>query len=94
VFYAGVAGTAALVALTTWSGIDTLSKKDSPTAADHWGDVQDRARRTDILLASAIVVGAATGAAGLWLVDWGPDRHAAAALLPGGGAGLVAEGRF
>src|SRR5689334_14218242 len=30
VFYAGVAGTAALVALTTWSGIDTLSKKDSP----------------------------------------------------------------
>ena len=95
VFYAGVAGTAALVALTTWSGIDTLNTKDDAYASRaSWGDVKDRALRTDILLASAIVVGAATGAAGLWLVDWEPDRHAAAALLPGGGAGLVAEGRF
>jgi hypothetical protein len=95
VFYAGAAGTAVLVGLTIWSGVETLSAKSAVEAgtATDWEHVQGLALRTDIFLASAIVVGAATGAAGIWLVDWGSGGHASAAIWPGGAA-VRAEGRF
>jgi hypothetical protein len=93
VFYAGAAGTAVLVGLTTWSGFDTLSAKSAATEAT-WGHVKNLALRTDLLLAGAAILGGATAAAGIWLVDWGSDTHAAAALLPSGGAAVMAQGRF
>jgi hypothetical protein len=95
VFYAGVAATAALAGLTIWSGVDTLSAKSKVEANPtlDWGHVQQLALRTDVFLASAIVVGAATGAAGIWFVDWGSGGHASAAIWPGG-AVVEAAGRF
>lgn len=95
VFYAGAAGTAVLVGLTIWSGVDTLSAKSAAEAdtSNDWGHVKSLALRTDVFLGSAIVLGAATGAAALWLVDWGSGGHVSAAINPGG-ATLRAEGRF
>jgi hypothetical protein len=79
-----------LIALTTWSGIDTLNAKAN---GDAWSHVEDLALRTDLLLSGAIVLGAATGVAGLWFVDWGSGARATAAIFPGG-AGAVAAGQF
>jgi hypothetical protein len=95
VFYAGAAGTAVLVGLTIWSGVDTLSAKSAVEAdpSKDWGHVQHLALRTDVFLASAVVLGAATGAAGIWLVDWGSGGHVSAAICPSGAA-VRAEGRF
>ncbi|HEX4334556.1 MAG TPA: hypothetical protein VH062_01510 [Polyangiaceae bacterium] len=95
VFIAGAVGTAALVALTVWSGVDTLSAKSSAGSdPDRWPHVQHLALRTDLLLTGALVLGAATGAAGLWFVDWGSGRRATAVILPGSGVAFAAEGHF
>jgi hypothetical protein len=91
-FYVGAAGTAVLVGLTIWSGTDTLSAKSSATEST-WPHVQELALRTDLFLAGAALLGGATAAAGLWLVDWGSNAQAAAVPLPGGAA-LLARGRF
>jgi hypothetical protein len=93
VIYAGAAGTAVLVGLTVWSGLETVSAK-SGASYDSWEHVQDLALRTDLFLAGAIVLGAATTAAGLWGVDWGHGTQATALIFPGGGAAVVAKGRF
>jgi hypothetical protein len=94
-FVAGAIGTVALVALTTWSGVDTLSaRSDAQSAPGTWPHVERLALRTDLLLTGALVLGAATGAAGLWFVDWGTGQRAAAMLLPGGGAAFAARGQF
>lgn len=90
-FYTGVAGTALLVGATIWSGLDTLSAR-SKASASSWGRVEDRALRTDLLLAGSVVLGAATTAAGLWLIDW-RSSQITAMPLPGGGA-LMTQGRF
>jgi hypothetical protein len=93
VFYVGTAATAALVGLTIWSGVDTLGEKSNATEAS-WVHVQHLALRTDLFLAGALVLGGATAAAGFGLVDWRSDSYATATVLPGGGAALVAKGRF
>jgi hypothetical protein len=94
VFIAGATGTAVLVALTTWSGIDTLSAKSAAQSnPDSFPHVQRLALRTDLLLTGALVLGAATAVAGIWFVDWGGGRRATAIILPGGAA-FAAEGHF
>jgi hypothetical protein len=92
VFYAGTAATAALVGLTIWSGVETLSAKSSATEAN-WDHVEHLARRTDIFLAGALIVGGATAFAGFRLVEWDSDSYVTTALLPGGW-GMVAAGQF
>jgi hypothetical protein len=93
VFIGGAAGTAVLIGLTTWSGIATLNAKSAAKTPEDWPHVEDLALRTDVLLSSAIVLGAATAVAGLWFVDWGSGPRATAAIFPGG-AGAVAAGQF
>jgi hypothetical protein len=92
VFYVGAAGTAVLVGVTIWSGVETLSAKSSATRAN-WDHVENLALRTDMFLAGAVLLGAATAAAGLWGTQWGNGSYASAAVIPGGAA-VVARGRF
>ena len=97
VFGLGCTGTLALVALTTWSGLEVLSARrlhdDDPTAYDP-EDVKEKQRRTDFLVAGSVVLGAATAAAGIWLVDWGSSTRTAVHVLPEGGVTLGARRDF
>jgi hypothetical protein len=94
VFWMGAAATGALVGVTVWSGLDTLSEKDAlpsrsdPGYATAAEDVSDDATRTDWLLAATLVTGLSTAAIAIWAVDWQdsgtmqvgvvPSRHGAA----------------
>ncbi|MCA9598134.1 MAG: hypothetical protein KC776_32705 [Myxococcales bacterium] len=94
-FYAGAGATALLAGITTWSGLDALSGKRELPSTPTTGQVDDvrgKVRRTDILLASTVIVGAATAYAGLELVQWG-DASVSAAVAPGE-LRLGARGRF
>jgi hypothetical protein len=107
VFYVGVGASAILVALTTWSGIDTLGEKSTylDCFAAHSADcdrdvVFRKAHRTDALLAATVIVGATTGYVGLKLVNWapsgakeGPAVSISVRPTPFGG-GLVGQARF
>ena len=98
VFWIGAAGTAGLVGLTTWSGLDALSEKHERESGGAYSDedrdeISQRARRTNYFLAGAAVLGGATAVAGIWFVDWGPRAKTAVAPLPGGAA-LVTQGWF
>jgi hypothetical protein len=97
-FYAGAGVTGVLLILTTWSGIDTLSARDDlperPTR-DQIDDVEGRITRTDVLLATTVLVGAATGYAGIALVNWHGKGSARLGVAPAAGgfqAGIT--GRF
>jgi hypothetical protein len=92
VFYVGTAATAAFVGLTIWSGVDTLSAKSDATEAN-WDHVEHLARRTDLFLVGALVLGGATAITGFKFVDWGGDSSAAPVLVPGGAA-VIAARRF
>jgi hypothetical protein len=97
VFLVGAAVTVGLVALTTWSGLDTLSARrlhDSDPEAYDPDTVHHRAQRTDVFLAGSVLVGAATAIAGVFFVDWG--HGARTSLVPMGdhGAAVTASGRF
>lgn len=97
VFGLGCTGTLALVALTTWSGFEVLSARklhdEDPQAYDP-DDVRRKTRRTDFLVAGSVVLGAATAAAGIWLVDWGASTRTAVQVLPEGGLALAARRDF
>jgi hypothetical protein len=97
VFGLGCTGTLALVALTTWSGLEVLSARklheDDPEAYDR-DDVKRKQQRTDFLVAGSVVLGAATAAAGIWLVDWGSSTRTAVHILPEGGVALAARRDF
>ncbi len=45
-------------------------------------------------MVGTLVLGGATAAAGIWLVDWGPSARATVGVLPSGGIAVAAEGRF
>jgi hypothetical protein len=96
VFIVGGVGTVALAGLTTWSGLEALSAKalheSQPDAYDP-NQVRIWQRRTDYLLLGTLLLGVATGAAGLWWVDWGPSHGRSVSIVPNG-LGLVAHGRF
>jgi hypothetical protein len=101
VFYGGVGISVVLVALTTWSGIDTIAEKnkydnDRPSY-DH-DTVLRKAHRTDAFLGATVIVGAATAIVGLRLVDWhaGDGRSTAGvdmSITPQGSM-LTARGTF
>jgi hypothetical protein len=94
-FITGVAATAALTGLVIWSGIDTLNKRSELSGSQHGNDeVYGAAHRTDALLASALVVGAATAYVGFVWVDWRKSETATAVRVEPGGATLLVRGRF
>jgi len=90
VFWAGVAGTAVLAGLTTWSGLEAMAARRNGNEPE----VQRLARRTDYFLAGAVIAGGATAVAGIWLVEWGSGTRTALSPLPGGGLAVATEGRF
>jgi hypothetical protein len=104
VFYVGVGASAVLLALTTWSGLDTLAafhKKDNDPDNYDPPSVRSRAIRTDAFLVATALVGATTGYIGLRLVNWNSNKTASGApgvsisLCPtASGGGLVGLARF
>jgi hypothetical protein len=97
VFYAGAVATGALVGITIWSGIDALhARAELPGTKQETDDVEARAHRTDALLASSLIVGAATAYVGLVWVDWSkrPGAPRADASVDRHGAYVVVRGDF
>jgi hypothetical protein len=97
VFYAG-AGVTGVLLILTWSGFDTLSARDDlperPTR-DQIDDVEGRITRTDVLLVSTLLAGAATGYAGIALVNWNGKSGARVGVAPiAGGCQAGISGRF
>ncbi|WP_437634097.1 hypothetical protein [Sorangium sp. So ce854] len=82
----GAAVTAIGAGLTVASGLDTLAARDTFDAAPTEENLAvglGKQRRTNVLLGATIGLGALTGAAAIWLVDWGapaaapsPAQHA------------------
>ncbi|HTM44620.1 MAG TPA: hypothetical protein VL137_06670, partial [Polyangiaceae bacterium] len=100
-FYSGVAVTGALVAVTIWSGVDTLNAKDGlpsrrdPGYAAAVDDVHGSARRTDWLLGGSFAAAAATAIVGIWDTDWNHSSAPRVGLAPGKtGAQLRIQGGF
>jgi hypothetical protein len=73
VFYGGLAATGVATALTLWSGLDTLSKRDAyvkePTKA-RYDDGVSRERRTNILIGTTVALALGTALIGLLFTDW------------------------
>jgi len=86
----GIVLTSAAVGLTIASGVDTdnaLSKFEAQRSQDNLSSGQAKQLRTNVLLGASIALGAATGAAAIWLVDWHPTRQQVqVGLGPAGGA--------
>lgn len=95
VFYGGLALTAVLAGVTTWSGLNALSSKPAVGSAytQRDKDAYDAARhRTDYLLAGTALFGVATAICGIALVDWGPRDATVALHIAPGGASLSVGG--
>ena len=102
----GIALTAVLGGVTIWSGIDTLTARDAYVAAptrQAFDDGTGRELRTNVLVVSTGVVGAATLVTALLFTDWGgdnvTDERSAAAGQPivwchPNGAGIGWRGSF
>ena len=97
VFYVGLATTAVLGGVTTWSGIDTLNnpgadavKNCPPVDPAACRDLLDLGRahqtRTNVLIGVTSVVGVTTGIIALFFTNWGDDSAPAekkeARILP------------
>ena len=95
-FYGSAVVTAALVGVTTWSGIDTLSARDdlpdAPTETQV-DDVRSKVRRTDVLLVGSVIGAGVTAYLGLWGVEWSAPAKTAVVPLSDG-ALLTTGGRF
>jgi hypothetical protein len=91
VFYTGVGVTAVLAGVTTWSGIDALSKVDhfkkTRTTSDRELALKTE-HRTDYLLAGTAAIAALTAFAGVTLVDFG-SKQSALLVAPERGGALV-----
>ncbi|WP_438025658.1 hypothetical protein [Sorangium sp. So ce233] len=75
----GAAVTALGAGLTVASGLDTLAARDAFDAApteENLAVGRRKQRRTNVLLGASIGLGALTGAAAIWLVDWGTPAAA------------------
>jgi hypothetical protein len=85
-----------MVGLTTWSGLRVLSerqKHDSEPESYDPDEVRRLTRQTDYLVLGSVALGLATGAAGIWLVNWHSNAQTGVALTPGGLA-LTARRHF
>jgi hypothetical protein len=80
VFFAGAVATVTAGGILIWSGIDTLSARDAyvalPTEAGYL-DGASRETRTNVLIVTTAVLGAATATAGFFFTDWGGRRSTA-----------------
>jgi hypothetical protein len=107
----GAAAAAIGAGVTVWSGLDTLAARDAFDAAptqDNLDAGRAKQLRTNALLGVTIGLGALTGAAAIWLVDWGdrappapaarqrlrPGRPQARAALGAGPAWIGLAGSF
>ncbi len=100
-FYVSAGVTVGLGAVTIWSGVDTLGAKDdfdrlSPTlpqdeAQKLLDDGHSKEKRTNALIGVTALGALATGAIGLFAVDWGKGQEVSVGLGPGG---FLATGRF
>lgn len=89
VFWVGTGLTLVATGVTIWSGMDTLSARDDyvddPTR-EGYDDGVDLELRTNALIVTSAVLGAATIAVGLFLTDWGPSEfQPVVSLGPDGG---------
>jgi hypothetical protein len=84
VFYIGLATTAVLGGVTTWSGIDTLNNpgtdtvqncvpRDSPHCQDLLAQGKANETRTNVLIGVTSVVAVTTGVIALFFTNWGGD---------------------
>jgi hypothetical protein len=85
VFYIGLATTAVLGGITTWSGIDTLNNPGTdavenctaPAGDPRCRDLFDLGKahetRTNVLIGVTSVVGVTTGVIALFFTNWGDD---------------------
>jgi hypothetical protein len=90
--------TVAVTGITIWSGVDTLSTRQSFLANPTQGTL-DSGRfdqlRTNVLLGVSIGLAALTAATAIFLVDWGGPRAEATALRVGlGPASAFVRGSF
>jgi hypothetical protein len=89
VFWVGTGLTVVAGGILTWSGLDTMSARDryvkDPTR-DGFNDGKSRETRTNVLVATTAVLGAATIAVGLFATDFGQGKF----VLGGAGRGSVA----
>jgi hypothetical protein len=95
VFYASLGVTGIATALTVWSGLDALDKKQnlaSPPSRERRDELVKSVRRTDILLAGTTLLGLATAYIGWRLVDFGDT--VVTARVGEGSAELGAAGSF
>jgi hypothetical protein len=80
----GLAATAVLGGVTTWSGIDTLNNpgtdavekctpKDSTECRDLYDLGKAHETRTNVLIGATAVVGVTTGIIALFFTNWGDD---------------------
>jgi hypothetical protein len=79
-FWGSLGATGALAAVTTWSGMDVVQKRDelpSRPSEQQAAHDADRIQRTDILLVTTVLVATLTTYAGIALVDWGSTPAAA-----------------
>jgi hypothetical protein len=73
VFFVGAGVTAVLAGVTTWSGMNTLSQKDTFDADRSQANLDEghsRQTRTNILLGFTAGAAVFTTVAAIWLVDW------------------------
>src|SRR6185369_13504670 len=73
VFYGGLGASVVLLALTTWSGLDTFAEKNkrySDPAGYDQDTVFGKAHRSDALFGATVIVSAVTAYIGFKLVDW------------------------
>jgi hypothetical protein len=85
VFWVGAGLTVIAGGVLTWSGLDTLSKRDDYEAAptrEGYDDGVELEKRTNILAAVTGGLGISTLAIGLFATDWGGS--AAVSAMPGG----------
>lgn len=95
VFWVGTGLTVIAGGVLTWSGLDTLSKRDEyekdPTR-ERYDDGVELERRTNILAAVTGGLGISTLAIGLFATDWGGEASVSA--MPSGGVAFSVRGKL
>ncbi len=95
VFWVGTGLTVVAAGALTWSGLDTLSKRDdyedAPTR-ERYDEGVGLERRTNILAAVTGGLGVSTLAIGLFATDWGGEASVSA--TPSGGVAFSVSGKL
>lgn len=96
VFWTGVVLTAASGAALTWSGLDTLEKRDAYVAnptRERYDEGTKLELRTNVLAATTAVLGVSTILIGAFATDWGGEEGPSA-HVSSHGVSLAYSGRF